>query len=44
MSLSEATADREVAVEWFETFPVVGIEGLVVKGAVQAYPAGRREW
>ncbi len=44
LNLSEVTADRELAIEWFETYPVVGIEGLVVKGAAQPYPTGRREW
>ncbi|MFD7025244.1 ATP-dependent DNA ligase [Promicromonospora sukumoe] len=44
LNLSLITPDREVATQWFETYPAVGIEGLVVKGAAQPYPAGRRDW
>jgi ATP-dependent DNA ligase len=41
LNLSPVTTDRTVAVEWFETYAVVGIEGLVVKGGAQAYRADR---
>lgn len=44
LNLSPVTADRDVAAEWFETYSVAGIEGLVVKGAAQPYPAGQRGW
>ncbi|WP_454852185.1 ATP-dependent DNA ligase [Promicromonospora soli] len=43
LNLSPVTADRAVAVEWFETYALVGIEGLVVKGGAQAYRTGR-DW
>lgn len=44
LNISPVTADRDVATEWFETYSVVGIEGLVVKGGAQSYPAGQRAW
>ncbi|MFC8796922.1 ATP-dependent DNA ligase [Promicromonospora sp. NPDC057138] len=44
LNLSPVTGDREVAIEWFETYSVVGIEGLLVKGGAQPYPAGQRGW
>jgi hypothetical protein len=39
LNLSPVTADRDVATEWFETYPAAGIEGLVIKGGAQPYPA-----
>ncbi|MFE7503900.1 ATP-dependent DNA ligase [Promicromonospora sp. NPDC057488] len=44
LNLSLVTADPDVATEWFETYPVVGIEGLIIKGGTQPYPTGRRDW
>jgi hypothetical protein len=44
LNLSPATADYGTALEWFEDMPATGIEGLVVKGAGQAYEGGVRQW
>ena len=45
LNLSPATADHATALEWFEEMPpATGIEGLVVKGAGQAYEGGVRQW
>jgi hypothetical protein len=44
LNLSPVTADRDVAIEWFETYPAAGIEGLVIKGGAQPYPADQRLW
>lgn len=44
LNLSPVTADRDVAAEWFETYSTVGIDGLVIKGGSQRYPAGQRAW
>jgi ATP-dependent DNA ligase len=44
LNLSPVTADRDVAIEWFETYPAVGVEGLVIKGGAQPYAADQRVW
>ena len=44
LNLSPVMADRDVAIEWFQTYTVVGVEGLVVKAGVQPYTAGQRGW
>lgn len=44
LNLSPVTADYATALEWFEEMPSTGIEGLVVKGAGQAYEGGVRQW
>ena len=44
MNLSPATADYSTALEWFDELPPTGVEGLVVKGAGQAYGGGTRQW
>lgn len=44
LNLSPATADYATALEWFEDFPLTGIEGLVIKGAGQKYEGGVRQW
>ncbi|MEV0949051.1 ATP-dependent DNA ligase [Promicromonospora sp. NPDC050249] len=44
LNLSPVTDDRDVATEWFETYTAAGIEGLVIKGGAQPYPAGQRGW
>lgn len=44
LNLSPITADYAQAMEWFETFPPTGVEGLVVKGAAQKYEGGVRQW
>ncbi|HEX9225312.1 MAG TPA: ATP-dependent DNA ligase, partial [Arthrobacter sp.] len=44
LNLSPVTSDFGTALEWFEDFPPTGIEGLVVKGASQAYEGGVRQW
>lgn len=44
LNLSPATADYATALSWFEDMPATGIEGLVVKGAGQAYEGGVRQW
>ncbi|QJW38677.1 ATP-dependent DNA ligase [Cellulosimicrobium protaetiae] len=41
LNLSPVTADADEAAEWFETYAVVGVEGLVVKGGAQPYRADR---
>ncbi|MDQ0679100.1 ATP-dependent DNA ligase [Arthrobacter pascens] len=44
LSLSPATMDRDLAMTWFDEMPAAGIEGLVIKGAVQTYEGGQRQW
>jgi ATP-dependent DNA ligase len=44
LNLSPVTDDRDVATEWFETYTAAGVEGLVIKGGAQPYPAGQRDW
>lgn len=44
LNLSPVTGDYSVATEWFEAYAAAGMEGLVVKGGSQLYPAGRRSW
>lgn len=44
LNLSPATRDRELALQWFEEMPAVGVEGLMVKAAGQSYQPGVRQW
>ncbi|MEV8027617.1 ATP-dependent DNA ligase [Cellulosimicrobium funkei] len=44
LNLSPMTADVDEAREWFETYVVAGVEGLVVKGGSQPYRSGERIW
>lgn len=44
LNLSPVTSDVDEAREWFETYVVAGVEGLVVKGAGQRYRGGQRDW
>jgi ATP-dependent DNA ligase len=44
LSISPATMDRDLAMTWFDEMPAAGIEGLVIKGAVQTYEGGQRQW
>lgn len=44
LSLSPATTDREIAVQWFKDLPPTGIEGLVIKDLNQPYTPGARSW
>jgi len=44
LPLSPQTSSIEQAREWLETWPVVGVEGLVIKDAGGAYVPGRRGW
>ncbi|WP_419705342.1 hypothetical protein [Promicromonospora sp. NFX87] len=44
LNLSPVTSNRDIAAEWFEIYGAAGIEGLVVKGGAQTYPAGLRGW
>ncbi|QUC01983.1 MULTISPECIES: ATP-dependent DNA ligase [Cellulosimicrobium] len=44
LNLSPVTGDVDEAREWFETYTVAGVEGLVVKGAGEAYRGGERAW
>ncbi|WP_158862156.1 non-homologous end-joining DNA ligase [Leifsonia sp. AG29] len=44
LSLSPSTDDPEVAKGWRRDLAPAGIDGVVAKGADQAYEAGRREW
>ncbi|MGW1106119.1 ATP-dependent DNA ligase [Streptomyces sp. NPDC002540] len=39
-----ATADREVALHWYEALQAQGIEGIVAKRAGTSYRSGRRGW
>lgn len=41
LQLSPVTKDRAVAETWFEEMPATGVEGLMVKGAAQAYEPKR---
>jgi ATP-dependent DNA ligase len=41
LQLSPVTKDRAVAETWFEEMPASGVEGLMVKGAAQAYEPKR---
>jgi ATP-dependent DNA ligase len=41
LNLSPATTDRELAEEWFRNLPSTGLEGLVLKGSMQAYESTR---
>jgi ATP-dependent DNA ligase len=41
LQLSPVTRDRTVAETWFEEMPATGVEGLIVKGAGQAYEPQR---
>jgi transposase len=43
LQLTDVTDDIEVAREWFDVLPAMGIEGLVVKGARSRYTPGRRD-
>jgi ATP-dependent DNA ligase len=42
--LTPQTTDVDTAREWFDTWPAVGVEGLVVKGLDEPYRPGRRGW
>lgn len=44
LNLSPATQDRDEALRWFEELHHAGLEGLVVKGAAQAYQGAARQW
>jgi hypothetical protein len=44
LNLSQVTADPDEAAEWFEAYLQAGIEGLVIKGGADMYPAGARGW
>ncbi|MEV7649056.1 ATP-dependent DNA ligase [Arthrobacter sp. NPDC089319] len=44
LELSPGTSDPDTAATWFEELPATGIEGLVIKGAGQAYEGGQRQW
>ncbi|MGC5225171.1 ATP-dependent DNA ligase [Micromonospora sp. DT81.3] len=44
LTLSPMTVDVAEARGWFEDMAAAGIEGLVVKGAQQAYKPGERQW
>ncbi|AVZ75298.1 hypothetical protein SLUN_26955 [Streptomyces lunaelactis] len=38
------TLDAGEAATWYETLPVIGVEGLVVKRFDQTYRSGTRAW
>ncbi|WP_309070284.1 ATP-dependent DNA ligase [Arthrobacter sp.] len=44
LDLSPTTTDLAKATRWFDTMPVTGIEGLVIKGAGQEYQGNERQW
>jgi ATP-dependent DNA ligase len=44
MNVSPVTTDQAVAAEWFASLRPAGIEGIVAKGAGQAYHGGQRSW
>ena len=44
LSLSPVTTDRDVAQQWLEDMPHVGVEGLVIKATNQPYTPGVRSW
>jgi ATP-dependent DNA ligase len=44
LPLSPQTSSIEQAREWLETWPAVGVEGLVIKEASGRYLSGRRGW
>lgn len=44
LSLSPITTDRDVAQQWLEDMPHIGVEGLVIKATNQPYTPGVRSW
>lgn len=44
LNISPVTDDVDEARQWFETYTVVGVEGLVVKGGAEPYRGGVRSW
>jgi ATP-dependent DNA ligase len=44
LQLCPSTTDRTEALEWFDTWAPLGVEGLVAKGRSQPYLPGRRGW
>ena len=44
LTLVESTADRAVALRWWEDYRAVGIEGLVAKKLDDPYRPGQRDW
>jgi ATP-dependent DNA ligase len=44
LNLSPVTTEPSQVREWFDTYGVAGVEGLVVKGGAQPYAGGNRDW
>jgi len=44
LQLSPVTTDLEEARRWLDDLHVMGVEGLVLKGAAQLYRGGKRDW
>ncbi|MCC3274352.1 MULTISPECIES: ATP-dependent DNA ligase [unclassified Arthrobacter] len=44
LNLSPVTSDPDTAEQWLRDLPATGVEGLVIKGAGQAYAGGQRQW
>jgi ATP-dependent DNA ligase len=44
LPITPQTTDRETAREWYETWPAVGVEGIVAKGLDDPYRPGQRGW
>lgn len=44
LSLSPQTADRDLALRWFEGLTGSGVEGIVAKSSAQSYIGGKRIW
>ncbi|WP_017544746.1 ATP-dependent DNA ligase [Nocardiopsis prasina] len=44
LTLGWQTDNPEVAMQWWEEMPAVGVEGVMVKDARRSYRPGRRDW
>lgn len=44
LNRSPVTDDVNTAAEWFETYTIAGVEGLMVKGGAHPYRDGERVW
>jgi len=44
LTLGWQTDNAEVAAQWWEEMPAVGVEGVVIKDGRRSYRPGRRDW
>lgn len=44
LTLGWQTDNAQVAMQWWEEMPTVGVEGIMVKDARRSYRPGRRDW